>query len=220
MEQSYIDLHLATDRYLQGSLSERELHEFEERLVWDADLVSEVELAEQLRAGLKAAAEAGHLSAPERGFLTRLWNVPVYAAAASFVVAVGLTSIAFLSMQGSGPPDRSYDVDIVPLVALRSAAPVDVEVHPDAATLLMVDATDGYPSYRIKIVNTGGNETFAWQREGIVPGYPQSLRIVLPPGALQDGRYVLSVDGELANVAGDVLFEHIRDITFQVSVAD
>jgi len=134
MEQSYIDLHLVTDRYLRGSLSERELHEFEERLVWDTDLVSEVELAEQLRAGLQSAAKAGHLTASEPGFLSRLWSVPVYAAAASFVVAVGLTSIAFLSMQGSGPADRSYDVDIVPLVALRSPAPVDVEVRPDAAT--------------------------------------------------------------------------------------
>jgi len=39
MEQKYIGRHLVVDRYLQGTLSVGEVAEFEERLVWDHELI-------------------------------------------------------------------------------------------------------------------------------------------------------------------------------------
>ena len=67
MDSNYIEQHLLIDRYLQGTLKEGENDAFEERMVWDKDLVDEVDLARQLREGLRAAATAPERVAQPRG---------------------------------------------------------------------------------------------------------------------------------------------------------
>ncbi len=57
MDRNYMNLHLVVDRYLQGTLQDDEKTEFEERLLWDEELMDELDLAERLREGLRASAE-------------------------------------------------------------------------------------------------------------------------------------------------------------------
>ena len=101
MDRKYIDMHLVIDRYLQESLAEGEKADFEERLVWDQELIDELDLAERLREGLrmsvaddKYTARHGNLGIAAR--LSGLWSVPEYAAAASFLLAVTLTAAMLL----------------------------------------------------------------------------------------------------------------------------
>ena len=70
MDRNYINQHLLVDRYLNNSLDQAELDAFEERLVWDRELIDEVELAERLRDGLKRAATLReHATTPASGGL-------------------------------------------------------------------------------------------------------------------------------------------------------
>ena len=107
MDENHIKRHLVVDRYLQGTLSKGEAAEFEERLVWDRELIDELDLAERLRAGLREAiggkgyaAAAGRVSIGD--WLSTLFSVPQYAAAASFVLAATLTAGVLLSPFGAG----------------------------------------------------------------------------------------------------------------------
>lgn len=110
MDRKYIDTHLLTDRYLLGTLAEGELAEFEERLVWDQELMDEVELAEKLRYATRRAVVDDRYKVRSGGgtVIGRLWNllsVPQYAAAASFVLAVTLTAGVVLTLS---PVDRDF----------------------------------------------------------------------------------------------------------------
>lgn len=220
MDKAYIDRHLVTDRYLQGTLSQQATAEFEERLTWDTELLEELELAEQLREGLRESAASGGFTArpSSPGMIAAIWSTPRYAAAASFVLAVMLTSVIFVNIPEKLDGGASAETDIVPLVAVRSAAAARVEVRPRAVTVLLVDASDGYPAYRAELHREGHGSEIVWQKSGLSPTYPESLAISLPPGFLTPGRYVLAVDGQLTNASGDTLYERVREIPFEVYV--
>ena len=100
MDTNYIKMHLVIDRYVQGKLTDDELPEFEERLVWDQDLQEQVELAETMRDWLRASVEENRCSIPPKrhplGWFADVIVAPGYAAAASFVLGVLITSAALI----------------------------------------------------------------------------------------------------------------------------
>ena len=220
MDRAYIDLHLVVDRYLQGRLSASEAAEFEERLAWDQPLVEELELAEQLRDGLRSSGLSGDASgdSSSRGRFRRWWSQPQYAAAASFMLATVLATIVFTSLEAPGPHSAGARTDVIPLVAVRGTARSTITVNKDATTVLLIDESEGYMSYRVSIAGEEMAGGMSWSAEGVIPTYPQSLAISLPPGFLDVGRYVLTVEGELTNASGTRILEHVRDIPFEVEI--
>lgn len=228
MDRKYMDMHLVIDRYLQGSLEEGALAEFEERLVWDHELIDELDLAERLREGLRESVAdekytAGH---GNRGIVARLsglWSVPQYAAAASFLLAVTLTTAVLLNPLG---PDSDFGgnqvapTEIVPLLVVRSATAQTIVVNENAWTVLLVDVAGNYDSYRVAVRKDESGEEPFWTQDALMPTYPDALAVGMPGSALAAGRYVLSVEGVRDSGTGDKTYEHIQDIAFIAALAD
>ena len=210
MDRGYIDRYLVVDRYVAGDLSERELGDFEERLVWDRDLVDEVDLAEKLRRGLEVAGRK-EAPAPRRAgaWLYRLH----LAAAASFVLGIMSASLFF---GGPGPLDGggSPGTSVVELDVVRGGAEQQIVVPPDTFVVLMVAVEAGYPSYSAAIRKKGTPEA-TWSREGLMRGYAKSLAIGVPASSLPSGHYVLSVVG--VSHQSDTI---IREIAFEAVASD
>jgi hypothetical protein len=228
MDREYIDRYLLIDRYLQGALSNGEEAAFEERLAWDQDLIDEVDLAERLREGLQAAVADDQFTSNTGNFgivsrLTGLFAVPRYAAAASFLLAVILTSGVLLNpfTQDDIEPGGPVAVtEIVPIFAVRSDVGQTVAVNRDAWTVLLVDVVGSYDSYRVTVrEDIPGAKPFLIQ-DGLLPTYPDALAVGMPGAALAGGPYVLSLEALQESGAGDKTYEHIQDIQFQTTIVE
>lgn len=228
MDRKYIDMHLLIDRYLQGSLAEGENAEFEERLVWDQELIDDVDLAERLREGLRESVADDKYTASHGnyGFVARLsglWSVPQYAAAASFLLAVTLTAGVLLNPFG---PDSGFGgnqatpTEIVPLLVVRGDSAQTIFVDENAWTVLLVDVTGNYDAYRVTVRKGESGEEQMWMQDGLTPTYPDALAIGMPGKALAVGRYVLSLEGVRDADAGGKTYEHIQEIAFITALAD
>lgn len=223
-----MEQHLLVDRYIRGKLAEPELDAFEERLVWDKELVDEVELAERLRVGLKDAAAAKADIVEKPGFdlvaaVTGLFAVPQFAAAASFLLAVTL-SVGFLSSPlvdtGSDSGPGTVQTDIVPLFATRSDDVISIAVDPGSWTVLLVDVLGDYETYRVTVRRDDPGSDPVWVQGGLLPTYPESLAVGMPGSALAAGRYVLTIEGARTSDTGDTLYERVQDIPFATTLAD
>lgn len=222
MNRRYIELHLMTDRYLLGTLSEAEAAEFEERLLWDKDLMDEVDIAQQLRDGLRATgvAELNAIGASPRGFLQSVVAVPQYAAAASFFLAVMLTSLVFL---GQVPPDLRQDAssaDIVPLEVVRSSSRPTVMFKPDRTTVLLVGVFEEYANYRVTIYRNDAADETVWVDEAITPTYLDSLAISIPPGFLAAGAYTMTIEGQTGTGDQSSQYVALQQIPFEARTDD
>ena len=215
MNRNYIDMHLVVDRYLRGTLSEEETAEFEERIVWDQDLMDEIELAESLRGALQRALSKDEQSIAQArrnpvAVLKNIFAVPMYAAAASFLLAVGLTSTTIISQMGQSTSPGSAQfgtTEIVPLFVTRSDNVATLAISRDAWTVILVDAPPTYAEFRATI--HAGAEDTVWSQSEMQTTYPESLAIGMPGKLLPDGNYVLVLEGRNGN-AGYERFQEIR----------
>ncbi|MBT8079146.1 MAG: hypothetical protein KJO31_11270 [Gammaproteobacteria bacterium] len=222
MEKRYIDTHLLVDRYLQDSLGESELAEFEERLVWDEELVDEVQLASILRDGLRRTANSGDFSLRESRMnrVAEFFRVPQYAAAASFLFAVAL-GVGLLNSPMLSDTDRGgsteLKTDIVPLMALRSSDGPTIYVNADSWTVLLVDVVGSYDSFRatIRQRENGGEEI--WSGDNLIPNYLDTISIGMPGRLLPAGQYLLTLEGTTAPGSG---YEQIQDLPFTAAPAE
>jgi len=228
MDSNYIEQHLLIDRYLQGTLEKGEKDALEERLVWDEALVDELDLAEHLRDGLRAAATVREYVAEPRGFNlaaigTSIFAVPQYAAAASFLLAVTLTIGVLLNPAVNIGGLKGYlatQIEIVPLLAVRSATVQTINVDRNAWTVLLVDVMGTYSSYLVTVREDEAGAEPIWVQDGLTPTYPDALAVGMPGNALDAGRYVLSLEGVIDADSGEKTYEHIQDIPFETAVAD
>lgn len=199
MNRNYIDRHLTIDRYLQGKLAEDEQAEFEERLVWDQDLLDELYLAEKLQEGLRSSdLTKVHVARDDArpGRLSRAMTMPRYAAAASFVLGVLVTSL-FTNNPDRGPGPGGIDAkptSVVPLMVLRSADVQTIPVNLGGLTVLMVDVPLTYTSYKVSIRREAAAEPF-WVQADLVPGYTDALAVGVPGKELAPAAYFLTVEG-------------------------
>ena len=158
MDSNYLNMHLTVDRYLRDALTDVEKAAFEERLLWDNELIDEVDLAERLREGLQAAAKEpdGEPARPSLlDWLSSLFMVPQYAAAASFLLAAVLTTAVFVSPIGSdGSSNDAYtaQTEIIPLLVTRSGdsfatigLPITVAIAQDRGAIIVERAYRPYP---------------------------------------------------------------------------
>lgn len=222
MNRNYIDTHLAVDRYIRGALSADEEAEFEERLTWDQALMDEVDLAERLRDGLRSELDRNEPArdgngGPFTGVFSFL-QVPAYAAAASFLLAVGMTSFVITTYMPADPipaPGGVIPTEIVPLFATRSNEAMTVTVSDDAWTVLLVDAPPDFTRFRVTVSRTDGEPV--WARDDLSPTYPDSLAVGMPGDLLIDGSYVLVLDGMVADAAS---WQTVQEIAFTVRQPD
>ncbi len=228
MDKKYIDMHLLTDRYLQGALTEGETVEFEERLVWDQELIDELDLAERLREGLQESVADDKYTAVHGNFgivarLSDVLVVPQYAAAASFLLAVTLTAGVLLSPFA---PDSDFQgnqatpTEIVPLLVVRSTTVQTIGVNENAWTVLLVDVTGTYDTYRVTVRKDESGAEPIWIQDELLPTYPDALAVGMPGSALAAGRYVLSLEGVRDSTTGEKTYEHIQEIPYETAPAD
>lgn len=62
MDRTYIDQHHVADRYLMGQLSDAERAEFEQALLDDPELLSELDIAQAMIDGLRKLKEQGFVA--------------------------------------------------------------------------------------------------------------------------------------------------------------
>ncbi|VUX55280.1 protein of unknown function [uncultured Woeseiaceae bacterium] len=220
-----MDMHLLTDRYLRGTLAEDEKARFEERLVWDKELIDELDLAERLRDGLRESmADSSYTVRPGNagisGGIAAVLSVPQYAAAASFLVAVTLTVGLMRGplMPGSGDSEfQTVPTEIFPLLVVRGTNVQSVRFSPGITTILLVDVVGSYDFYRValRIDEPGADAT--WLNDELQPTYPDSLAVSVPGDLLATGRYVLSVDGGRVSETGEKIYEFVQDIPFDAT---
>ncbi len=228
MDEKYIELHLVVDRYLQGNLLTGEVAEFEERLTWDRELIDELDLAERLRDGLRQATgeDSSTVAADRAGigdWLSNLFSVPQYAAAASFALAVTLTAGVLLNPVGAGRGTDGFQptpTEIVPLVVVRGATTNPVVFSAGTQFVLLVDVTGSHASYNVTIRADQPGASPFWAQDDMLPTYLESLAVSLPGGLLEVGPYVLTVEGVSTSDDGEKIYEHIQDISFESAPAE
>ena len=222
MDSNYMKMHLSVDRYLRGTLTDDEKAAFEERLLWDNELVDEVDLAESLREGLQAVASepASEPARPGvRDWLSSFLSVPQYAAAASFLLAVVLMTAVFvnpITRDGGDSDLYAGRTEIVPLLATRGGDSQTINVHAGDGIVLLVDVVAGYDEYRATVRQDGAASPL-WTKDGLTPTYPEAIAVGMPGSALESGNYVLTLNGAHIADAGTRSYEHIQDIPFTVT---
>lgn len=228
MDGKYIELHLVVDRYLQGTLSSGEVAKFEERLTWDQELIDEIDLAERLRDGLReATGETSYTVVADRAsigdWLSNLFSAPQYAAAASFLLAVTLTTGVLLYPFGAGRGTDGFQatpVEIVPLVVVRGATASPVVFSADTQLVLLVDVTGSHASYRVTIRADQPGASPLWTHDDMLPTFLDSLAVSMPGVLLEAGPYVLTVEGVSTPDGGEKIYEHIQNISFDSAPAE
>ena len=228
MDQKYIERHLVVDRYLQGTLSGGEVAAFEERLTWDRELIEELDLAERLRESIREVTEEDRSAVAAdrsgiRDWLSYLFSVPQYAAAASFALAVALTAGVLLDPFGAGRGTGGFQAtptEIVPLVVLRGGSASPVVFSPETQLVLLVDVTGSHASYRVTVRADRPGASPIWAQDELRPTYLESLAVGMPGDLLEAGPYVLTVEGASASIDGEKRYEHIQDISFESAPAD
>lgn len=213
MDKNYMDLHLLTDRYVFGKLSQEEEAEFEERLIWENDLADELDLAMQLKDGLRASvADISNLDANTgSGLFARLnmyFEVPVYAAAASFLFAVVLTTGVALNLPGSGgeyPEGASTRTQFIAMPLIRGDGADLADVDKDAWAVLVIELDQNQPFslYRASVKGVGSKTGVLWMQDDIQPTYLNTLAIGMPGGVLPVGEYIVNVEGIRTSAAGE-----------------
>ena len=218
MDREYIDMYLLTDRYLLGALSEHEKAGFEERLIWDHELVDEVELAERLQRGLQECSgnrrRADHEGFGISGWLSGLLSKPQYAAVASFLLAV-----TFLNPFTSNDKfPATTHTEIVPLMAVRGADTQTIVVDNHAWMVLLVDVSESHETFRVTVRKDDASAETVWREVGLLPTYQDSLAVGMPANTLATGHYVLTLEGmRTAEANSKNNYEHLQSIRFQTA---
>ncbi|MBT8096260.1 MAG: hypothetical protein KJO19_04440 [Woeseia sp.] len=224
MDSNYLKLHLTVDRYLRGTLKDDEKAAFEERLLWDEELVDEVDLANHLREGLQAVAREPAVESVHPNFLGWLSSfllVPQYAAAASFLLAAILTTAVFMNpftKGGSGIDFYTAQTEVIPLFVTRGGDSQTIRVAADDWAVLLVDVVGGFDVYRAT-VRQGDVAEPIWINEGLTPTYPEAIALGMPGSVLRAGNYVLKLEGARVADSGARSYEHIQEIPFTVASA-
>jgi hypothetical protein len=196
MDSQYIEANSVIERYLADQLTEDERAEFEERLVWCEETRREVEVAERLAEGLR----------PHAGSRRRrpVWITPLLSAAASAVLAVGLT----LQFTG-GPAEEMLGVtaaSVVHLDPIRSSQQwpeIAVDYHSPWLTLVLYPEADNFSALHVTLeratgADTSGGPVSHWQEvwSSTTPARSaESVAISVRSGLLTPGHYRVRMDG-------------------------
>jgi hypothetical protein len=198
MNREYISEHNVVERYLTGRLSDEELAAFEERCLWDHEVLDELEAAERLREGLRDF-DAGAAQSAPRGPLARWLLSPQWAAAASVLLVVSLATTGQLLLTRSPSSDvglataRVYSIEMT-RGADEASATVRVGPADEWVVLLVYPDMERHERFQANLYRAGESRA-AWQANDISAGTGESLAVTLPAALLTPGAYRLQVIG-------------------------
>ena len=202
------------DRYVAGDLTKSESDDFEDRLVWDKELVEEVDIAARLREGLRAMAEdPGEANVPDPVPRAGFFASGRLALAASFAAGALATSLIFNQM-ATTIPDGKVPTQVVALELLRGNTGQEIAVGSDGMTVLMVSTDGSQTSYDVELMDAAGTNPI-WKQSGLVPGYTTSLAVGIDNRLIQPGQYALRI---FADVDGER--RRVREIPFHTVASE
>jgi hypothetical protein len=156
-------------------------------------------------------------------WLSNLFSIPQYAAAASFAAAVALTAGVLLNPLGAEHGTGGFQAtqtEIVPLVVVRGANSNPVVFSAGTQLVLLVDVTGSHAAYRVAIRADRPGASSFWTQDDMQPTHLDSLAVGMPGDLLEAGPYVLTVEGVSTSDDGEKAYEHIQDIAFDSAPAE
>jgi hypothetical protein len=218
MDREYIRQNGVIERYLSGHLREEELTAFEERCLWCADTLEELAVAERLREGLREGGSAP-LAGDGRAWVTRWLLSPQWAAAATVLLAVSLSTTGWLLARTGPAGSGMATAHVYSIELLRGseapAAVIRVGPSDEWVVLLVYPELGEHERFRAILHRTGEAEP-AWQSADIPPGAAESLALTLPAKLLGPGDYRLRVAGLNSGAPGDP----VGEVVFRVVVGE
>ena len=220
MEHPRIEDERILDRYVVGDLPPEEEGPFEEHLFECASCLEQVEQAEALRSGLRAAAVEDAVrgavarEVAVRGIAARLQSrTGRTAAIVAVALAIGLLTLTVarqnqeldaLAAAIERPPSISgrFEEPIagfltVSLGLVRDVEEGSLELRPEPARPLLLSLelpNVDVETYRVEIVAETGETV--WSDAGLAPNLYDSLAVALPAGYLAPGTYRIRVAPE------------------------
>lgn len=228
MNREYIENHQIVERYLQGRLTPAEEEAFEEYYLSHPEIVEELEVTERLQDGIRhldAARQLVRHNQPERPWWLRARVSPIFAAAASLLLAVSLVLTGGLYLQNSAFRQELQTIAgierprLVPVLAVRGTE-VNTIAQPAEGewTVLLLDA--GFTEYTSYAVTVSRPEQPApvelWVQRDLMPGYEDLLAVGLPGHLLQPGDYDIRVTGRMDDWSRERADEEITRMSFRV----
>ncbi len=218
MDRQYVIDHSVVDRYLAGKLADDELTAFEEHCLWCQETLDDLELTDKFRQGLADAATAddrfsGDLieDQPRSFQLPQFMQTPVYAAAATALLAVSVTTSAVLFLNQDTSTDGLASMQVYQLETLRSgssdpANTVHIGESVESVVLIVYPEFGAYEHYRASVLPIDA-EIVVWQDDDISVG-TDTLALVLPTELLQPGDYRVRVEGLMSSDEPALLSEN------------
>jgi hypothetical protein len=206
MDRNYINQHLLVDRYLQGDLPEQAVAEFEERLVWDQELVEDVQLAEALRNGMLAtqgpgveATTAGlnDKTFPGAGIAARMRTMiamPQFALAASVLLVASMVLNFSLMTTPYQQSVAALSPQLIPIETQRNSSVAIISVDSSREIVLLIDAVGVNDCYRVSLLNDNDGAMPFVSQDGLQPGYLDMIALAVPGTALPPGDYTLILE--------------------------
>lgn len=183
------------ERYLRGDLEGGECEAFERHYLGCGDCQSDLHVMQTLRDGLAELAEAGELRVPTAR-RRKAPSLPVWALAATVLLAVGLlsTSLLYQRNEPAGPGRASVHT----LLTVRSGSvgePVNVVRVGDETDVVVLNIDSGDPDGDGPYTTTLVNEARGQQASiGPLSADRNSvISVALPRGRLSQGIYRLEV---------------------------
>jgi hypothetical protein len=184
---------------------------FEEHCLWCTETLDELEAAERLRHGLRD--ETGSRAA---AVVARRGGAPVWAAAASVLLAVSLIGNAWLLYRESPEMAPAATAQVYAIEATRGsptgmggAAPSTiVRVGAEASSVVLVVYPDllRHEQFRATLYPIG-QDVPRWEAGGIDAGTREMLALTLPASVLAPGDYRLAVYGMAPGAEDDPVGE-------------
>lgn len=235
MDRAYIEEHNVMERYLTGQLSLEERDAFEERLLWCAETRRDLQMLEQMQAGLRAVGVAESEPTPAPGLLARLarlFSPQLLGAAAVAGVAMAVTLlIAIVIGQDETVNPGAMSAAAVLLDGYRSGSANALAAVEDAEQVRVVDASAAmtlvaYPTNPNPLtvylernvhaeISTRERLQEGWQplwQGDVQPGPQGAVSIVVPGSLLQPGFHQLRFATREAQPrdAGRMLFQVVE----------
>lgn len=224
MKREDVGEQLVIERYLKGKLDRSEEEAFEERYLYDPDLVEQLELAERLEDGLAELEKRGELRRARARRKLSILGTPQYAAAASVLLVGSLIVSALLYVENAELRGSARAVTatpsyrVLPLYSVRGAGgdAVIPRAGEDEVLVLLVDpGPSGYDTFRATVRRVGGPPEIVWVSPAAEPGYEESLAVGVPGERLPPGDYEVLIEG----IAEDAAARQVARVPFRIEDA-
>ena len=217
MDRDYIDQNNLVERYILGRLPEQEAIKFEDRMVFDPELVRDVQATERLIDGLaETSAESSHASADGCSTETadRVNRVPRYPLVAAIAanIVLGLSTIYLVSERNVVKiPTTASQINpkSIVLSASRSSEKTQLTFVSDSkwVVLELSDMDPELEPYDLVLRNTTANEDIVTATEVTLDPFAPGIKWLVPGSSLSAATYSVVVTARESRSTYQFTFE-------------